>query len=56
MIRKLLTPLEYLLFAFNMVFLLCYLSDFENLHRIQSISFEDGSDSENVNLYVYQQV
>jgi len=56
MVRKLLTPLEYLLFGFNMVFLLCYLSDFENLHRVQSIPFEDSSDAANINFYVYQHV
>jgi hypothetical protein len=56
MVRKLMTPLEYLLFGLNMVFLLCYLSDFENLQRIQSISFEESSDTGNVNFYVNQQV
>ena len=33
-VRKLMTPLEYLLFGLNMIFFLCYLSDFENLHRV----------------------
>ena len=56
MVRKLMTPLEYMLFGLNIIFLLCYLSDFENLHRIQSISFEEESYAGNVNFYAYPQV
>lgn len=55
-VRKLMTPLEYLLFGLNMIFFLCYLSDFENLHRIQTISFEESPYTGNLNFYPYQKV
>jgi hypothetical protein len=50
------TPLEYLLFGINMVFLLSYLKDFENLQHLQSIAFEDNYDTGKSYYYVQQRV
>jgi len=39
------TPLEYLLFALNMAFLLCYLFDFDNLSQTYNINYYEDSDA-----------
>lgn len=56
MISKIMTPLEYMIFALNMVFLLCYLTDFDRIQNNESITLAEDTETGKSYYYIQQQV